>query len=279
MSEIDERENVIEVVEIPPREVSLREYINYTTVKIDVSNFAGYSIDRVENAKPHSTLASPLTVRANFTKTYPTIVSALISKGITPIEASKAALANTIATSGFRADVATQQTVANHLTRINTVNDPHNYSLQAKAIMSNLEAAHSKAFAHTIAQACAAASVSIGFTSIEVKPINNKIEVIANNGKGVYLVSEVRVDEKTKRVDCATETVGISDGSCSEIIRQFNDELKRMGVKYDSNKLTHTGGKPQMPYSKVIDQSLKEKALKRTRGLNSPNRNSITNKP
>jgi hypothetical protein len=155
---------------------------------------------------------------------------------------------------------------------ITTSQNTNSLNRQIKALMNHLEVTHTRVFTSALARACVKASLSVGFKEVEVKNVLGKLEIIASNSIGQRLVSEIEVDAKTGAVNMHTETIGMTDGSCSLVMNQFNHELKKMGVKIGSEKTKFTGGVCQMSYARMIDQHDKEqkrkKELERLRKLN-----------
>ena len=147
--------------------------------------------------------------------------------------------------------------------------------------MNKLEVSHTEVFAQNIATACAIASKNIGFREVEIKTVQGKLEVIASNNQGQYILSEINLDSKTNQLNANTETIGITDGTCASIITQFNEELKKMNIKIGEEKNTFTGGVSQISYAKIIDmqdkESKKQKELERTRKFNSNKQIKILN--
>ena len=146
-----------------------------------------------------------------------------------------------------------------------------------KSFMGTLEGMHTQVFSSNLAQACAKASVLVGFKQVEVKRVDGNLNIIATNEIGQHINTEISIDDANNIVKARTEIIGMRNGTCDPIIKQFNQQLKRMGIKLGSEKTTSTDGDCQLPYSKVIDQedNDRRKRQERTRKLNTPKQQRI----
>lgn len=288
MSQITERENIIEIAEVAPipeihaAMVYLSAMSNYKPVQSvmpEIANILPDNLIAAINAtvgglnvtSATSCVSSPNTLRAQFKKTYASVSKTMAQNGLSTLEATKASVIATISRMNFK--VEDGKNVGNAIKALASSQDSNSIKREVKALMNCLEVSHSKVFTSTLARACAKASLTVGFNEVEVKEVLGKLEVIATNSIGQRLVSEIGVDPKTSVVNLNTETIGITDGSCSVIMSRFNDELKRMGIKIGNEETKFTGGACQMSYAKMIDQQDKEqkrkkKELERLRKLN-----------
>ena len=287
MSEITERTNIISIAEMPVQDihasmVKLKEMSSYQPLNIVLSSIGSYIQGDVLSAIQSTTgslnfttaktsIKSPNLLRTSFRDTFSPTLSKMEAKRINPIVARKATLMHTLNKMNFQ--LKQSSAISNNLKAVLQANDMKTLNTEIKTLMNKLEAAHTEVFAQNIATACTIASKNIGFREVEIKTIQGKLEVIAINDLGQRILSEINVDSKTNQVNANTETIGITDGTCTSIIKQFNEELRKMNIKIGEEKNTFTGGECQMSYAKIIDkqdkESKKQKELERTRKLNS----------
>lgn len=278
MSQITERTNIISYSEIPSISevhasmVNLNELSGYQPLSSFIPDMKTYCPGNILSAinatsgnlsfvSSSTSVSSPNSLRMIFADSFSPAVKKMQVKGLSSLDAKKASLLATLSKMDIK--VTDSQYVKSSIKSIINASDDKVLNTEIKGVMNHLEAVHTKVFAANLAKVCATASLKVGFNLVTIKPVNGKLEVIAKNHEGKHLVSEITVDSKTSRVDCNTETIGITDGSCKLIIKQFNDELKKLGVKIGNEKTTLTGGACQMSYSKIIDQNEKEQQNKK----------------
>lgn len=288
MSQISERTNIISIDELPlmpevhASMVNISELSDYEALSFslpDMNSFCPRNILSAINAtggnlnfvSSNKGICSPNVLRTVFGNSFAPSIKKIQAQGLSSLDAKKASMLNAISKMDFK--VTDRRTVSAGLKAVMSAKDEKTLNSEIKVVMNQLESAHTKVFTVNLAKACAAASLKVGFSNVTIKPVNGKLEVIAKNSDGKHLVSEIAVNQKTNQVDCNTETIGISDGSCSKIIEQFNGELRKMGVRIGNEKTTFTGGACQMSYSRMIDQNKKElqrkkKEQERTKKLN-----------
>ena len=209
-------------------------------------------------------LSSPSTLHRSFSQSFRPRIATLEKQGFSSIDAKKASvfcalseldfsISNTsVARTHFQtAFAATNETVLNESLRRG---------------FQELETAHTKVFTAAVAHACAQASVTSGFTEITVKPLpaSKGVLVVAKNKRGQALVSEISVN-KLQQVNAVTEVIGLHDGTCGALIKQFNNEMKRLGVKFSTDTTRSTRGTVQNVTTQVVKQ---KDSLERTKKLN-----------
>jgi hypothetical protein len=286
MSQITERTNIISISEMPVQNIkasliNLREMSTYQPLEIVLSNLSSYIPSDVVNAIQSKTgsishkssatsIKSPNVLRESFKEIFSPTLSKLETKGVSPVVARKATLLATLK----RMDLKVKENglINSSLKTVFEANDMKTLNNGIKAVMHKLEVNHTEVFAENIATVCAIASKNIGFREVEIKSVQGKLEVIASDSQGQRLLSEICLDAKTNQVNANTETIGITDGSCTKVIQSFNEELRKMNIKIGEEKKTFTGGVCQMSYAKIIDkqdrESKRQKELERTRKLN-----------
>ncbi len=278
MSEITQRTNINRIDEVNPvKEVQalmakLNDMNRYKPLNLVLSGMQSFVPDDVLtaiNAKStetkfisaKTTVCSPNLLRASFQAGFPLDLKNFESKGISPLTARKAAWLSALGKMDFK--MAHPDFIKTDILAVVKAKDMKTLNKDMKTIMHKLEIEHTKVFVNNLAVACANASFSVGFKDVEIKKIHGKLEVIATNNIGQHLNSEISVDAKTNNVNASTETIGVTNGSCTRIISAFNDELRKMGIKIGKEKTKFTGGIPQMSYSRLIEQMDKERQRKK----------------
>ncbi len=278
MSQITERTNIMSIDESPsvqevyPSMVTLGELDSYQPLRFSVSDMKGFCPENIFSAlnasggslsfvSSNTKVCSPNSLRASFGASFSPTIKKMEMQGLTSLDAKKASFISTLSKMDFK--VTDRRVVSRAVQTIMSSKDETVANSEIKAIMKNLEGSQTKAFTLNLAKACAVASTKVGFSQVSFKPVNGKLEVTAKNQAGKHIVSEISVDEKTNQVNCHTETIGIYDGSCKQIMNQFNEEMKKMGIKIGDEKTTYTGGACQLPYSKMLDQNDKDQQRKK----------------
>lgn len=287
MSEITERTNIIRIAEMPVKDnyasmVKLKEMSSYQPLNIVLSNLGSYipadvtgAINSTSGSLSYTATAtsikSPNTLRALFMEAFSPTLSKLEAKEVNPVVARKATLLTTLNNMDFK--VKENDSINRSLRAVFQAKDLKSINTGIKTVMQKLEISHTEIFTENIANACAIASNNIGFREVEIKTVQGRLEVIASNNQGQRLLSEIYLNAKTNQVNANTETIGITDGSCTAVIQSFNEELRKMNIKIGEEKKTFTSGVCQMSYAKIIDkqdrESKRQKELERTRKLNS----------
>lgn len=288
MSQITERINIIEIKEITsiPEANYLTEYLSsinkyksiqtilsdiHNTLPKELSSAVNVSVSNQKVEFDNTFLSSPNTLRAQFKKVYTTIKDNVSQHMPSKIEATKASVLATISIMSYK--VEEEKVVRDVINALVKSRNKSSLKREIESLMHCLEVSHTKVFTSALSKACVKASLAVGFKEVEVKKVYGKLEVIATNSKGQRLISEIDVHPKTRVVNMHTETIGMTDRSCSLVMNQFNDELRKMGIKIENVTIKFTGGSCQMPYAKIIDQQDKEqkrkkKELERLRKLN-----------
>ena len=295
MSTITERSNITSIDEIPSYNhvgssmVYLSELSGYKPLSLSLPDMKSYCPANILSAInatggnlnfiSTTTVCSPNTLRTIFANSFSPTIKKLEAKGFTSLEAKKASLISSL--SKMDVKITDSHNLESSIKLIIDAKDEKVLNTEIKAVMNKIEVNHTKVFAASLAKICATASLKVGFSQVAIKPVNGKLEVIARNPEGKHLVSEIAVDPITNQLNCNTEAIGITDGSCKKIIEQFNDEMKKMGVKIGHEKTSLTGGNCLMTYSKMIDKTEKEhqqnkkKELARMRKLNTNQKTQI----
>jgi len=278
MSEITHRTNINRIDEVNPvKEVhalmaKLNDMNRYKPLNLVLSGMQSFVPDDVLtaiNAKStetkfvsaKTTVCSPNLLRASFQAGFPLDLKNFESKGIPPLTARKAAWLSALGKMDFK--IVQPNFIKANILAVIRAGNMKTLNNEMKTVMQIVEIEHTKVFVNNLAKACANASFNVGFKDIEIKKEQGKLEVIATNNIGQHLNSEISIDSKTNDVNANTETIGITDGSCTRIISVFNDELRKMGIKIGKEKTKFTGGIPQLSYSRLIEQMDKERQYKK----------------
>jgi len=135
--------------------------------------------------------------------------------------------------------------------------DLSNIKNNTNKLIVEIERQHTSVFKRELSKIVSKASMDSGFSNIEIKKIDLKPVIVALDKEGRGLVSEIKIDNKTKQIDIISETVGITDGTCTTIMKKFDDSLKKYGVKYSAADKIYTGGKCQNVTTKNVENNIK----------------------
>lgn len=131
---------------------------------------------------------------------------------------------------------------------------------------------HTQMFTRELASVIAEASKEAGFGKVDIVYKDALPEIVALDDRGRAIRSEVRVNNKSKVLDLVSETIGISDRTCNDVMEAFSKALERHGVKSSTGDRKWTGGQCWLPGSRDVEQKLKKQRqsneLQRTRKLN-----------
>lgn len=145
--------------------------------------------------------------------------------GLSSVEAAQVQAIATLANTGYV--IADQQQVMQSVQQILTASSVQQVNAAKQRCTQVLEANNQQVLVQSLTIACQNASLTSGFSQITTQNRQGKIRIIAKNYAGQALVSEI---DTTHQVQISTETVGISDGSCTEIIAKFEKALEDEGV-------------------------------------------------
>ena len=132
-----------------------------------------------------------------------------------------------------------------------------------KNLSDTIEDNHQQLFSGALLKACQTASVKIGFAKLESLPsaLSSAVRFAATDNQGRTLITEINAP-KNRQVKVQTETVGIMDGSCQDILDAFQKALEAEGVKSQPTTRKFTGGVCEMSAVKdFINQKLIPKPI------------------
>jgi hypothetical protein len=192
---------------------------------------------------------------------------------LAPVESAKLATLLAVQTTPYFCEPATMQAPLGTLLSAGTVTEVETASRQ---LMNVLQHSHHHVVTKALVVACQKASVQAGFESIETATgIDGCHRVIATDTNGRALVTEVRADYE-REPSIETEVVGVTDGSCVEILDRFDRALDEQGVKASPQDRKWTGGVCELHSAKeFLKKKIKPsrdsntEAIQRARRLNS----------
>jgi len=111
-----------------------------------------------------------------------------------------------------------------------------------KELENAVRADHRSVFDSSLAKAASNAMRKISFQDADVvKGAFGNLRVTATDEKGRSLVAEVQYS-RNGHPRLAAEVVGVSDGSCHDILDRFEKALNDQGVRYTAPRRVSTGG-------------------------------------
>jgi vacuolar-type H+-ATPase subunit I/STV1 len=109
--------------------------------------------------------------------------------------------------------------------------------------LSEANQIHRQAFVGGVADAVQEASMTVGFSNVEVSEgPTGDTRVVAENEKGQAIITEIH-DDGDGDPSLASEVVGVFDGSCHEIMEEFEAVLVANGIRASSAATWETQGR------------------------------------
>ena len=97
-------------------------------------------------------------------------------------------------------------------------------------LMSELEVEHHRVLQESLVSACRNASSDAGFPVVETRTgPAGVVRVLAHDKAGRGLVTEIKASMH-EELGLETEVLGVSDGTCHEILDRFDQALRKQGV-------------------------------------------------
>jgi hypothetical protein len=151
-------------------------------------------------------------------------------------------------------------------------------------LIKALETSHKRVFVKGLTVACKNASIEAGFPTVQTSESSGLVRVVATDAAGRALVTEIS-SKGADGPEITTEVVGISDGSCRNIMDAFDRALRRQGVESSEPRRKFTGGVCETEAARKFVQSMirrqnkpcqqterdKKRSLRRTQRLNQKN--------
>lgn len=171
------------------------------------------------------------------------------------VEQLKVAAIATLVKSQDNLSVTNHDIVAEKIHHILDATTTENAEQEIKSAFLEIKTQHTQSFVSHVTQAVKDSAAAVGFTEIRVqKSQESVVRVIATNPSGQNLVAEVQTN---KQVDIRTELIGFTDGSCTQVMRTFEEEMETRGISTKQKEQRATHGVPQMPYTQKM---LKQKS-------------------
>ena len=185
-------------------------------------------------------------IQADF-KAFKEIAQTQKEAGAMPIKV--AAIATLVANQN-NLHVSDQDVVAEAVQKIIEAGTVKETETQIKSAFREIKAQHQQVFVDNVTTAVKESAMAVGFSMVAVQPPQDgMVRVVATNASGQNLIAEI---DSKKQVDIRAELVGFTDGSCGKVMREFDDEMVKRGVKTKSKVQRATNGVPQMPYAKAM---------------------------
>lgn len=182
-------------------------------------------------------------------------------KGVDRVTRLQASALSTIAGAQQQLAVPQPEIITTKLQRLTSATTVEGAKEAAKAVFSEIYRQHTGEFVRGLTEAITGSAAVIGFSNAKVQSSPNLIRIIANNPANQHLICEIEVG---KTVDVLSELVGITDGSCSKLMQQFEAELSKRGVSASEKEHTPTHGVPRMPYAQRLIKAKKMTGSQRT---------------
>ncbi|QQS30002.1 MAG: hypothetical protein IPM47_03355 [Sphingobacteriales bacterium] len=239
MSQVRERQNVTELTA-----VDLGSTVNttpiITAIETTIAQESNVALRELITESVNATttslekkmatlVQSPVVLRNSFAENY-TKAFAEITQNVDVVTKQKMAVVETLANSKYQ--VHSVKSIELGVQELLAATTTTTLATAVEKMMNEVQAEHYAIFSESIASVVENASVAIGFTIVEVKQTGAAITVIALNEQGQSIQTNVTVDKKTSRVDLVSETFGINDKSCDNILNKFDIELEKAGLKY-----------------------------------------------
>ena len=134
-----------------------------------------------------------------------------------------------------------------------------------QSAIARLESGHQQIFSTALSEAGKRAALKIGFQKLESlpSPLASVARFAATDALGRTLITEISAPAGGD-VRIETEVVGVSDGSCSRILDDFDQALEAEGVRSQPAKRKYTGGVCELA---AVRDFLKRKISPRTAAL------------
>ncbi|NPA44906.1 MAG: hypothetical protein GXO49_05170 [Chlorobi bacterium] len=209
----------------------------------------------VEKAK--NIVQTPEQLKVDFSTSFSKNMEAMVNTNVNNLVKQKVAVINAIKEGGYK--IQTGSIIKNGIAKIISSETENGFKTAVNTLMNNVKNEHNTVFTQSVANVVKDASVAIGFTNVSLVYSDAKVSVIAENNQGEAILTEVRIDRKTSKVDLVSETIGIADNSCNVKLNQLDKELEKRGIKHKESKVKWTGGDSWLPTSKKIEKKIKTK--------------------
>lgn len=262
MSQVRTRRNVTELTAVNFSDTISNDLSAAAVLRSAISNDINLANDKLIidslnvssiaiNQSKTSVVQSPVVLRNEFANSYKKTLTAL-TENVDTLTRQKMAVINTVSTGSYK--IQSTETVKTGIKEVMKATSSEMLSASVEKMMNAVQTEHNIIFTNRIASVVERASIATGFSNVKVKQIKGVISVIALNEQGQSIVTDVKVDEKTHRVDLVSETIGIKDKSCNTLLNKFDKELEKAGLKYRKPDVEWKEGVQWMPDNPVIQR-------------------------
>ncbi|MCZ7652521.1 MAG: hypothetical protein M5U13_15670 [Thermoanaerobaculia bacterium] len=186
--------------------------------------------DSLATSGPPTTIESPAAIRTRRAAAAARVESLVAAAELPALEAARVrALAAPLAAPQMTSDPAALRAAVEKVAR---AGDGAAVAAAGSDLCTLLDRQHETVFARALVEACAASCVSAGFPHVETRRGEGVARVVALDGTGHALVSEVRIDA-AGAPSLATEALGWPDRGCQGALDRFDRELAARGVRTD----------------------------------------------
>jgi len=126
--------------------------------------------------------------------------------------------------------------------RLRSAASIHDARREGASLLNTAASTHQRIVVESAARACAAAAVRLGF-SVHEQREGTAWSVVATNQAGRCLVAEVTPGNGGRPVVNA-ELLGVSDGTCGEVMARFRSALEEEGLRLGRTDRRFGGGAP-----------------------------------
>lgn len=211
--------------------------------QLSVSNLSN---EPIQTLKPAIAIGSPIGIQNN------RIIHDLSKYNLSPTESLKvSALLNVTNTSYV---IENREAILHPLENLIKAQSMYSVQQARKEFFQVIESHHQKVFVKALSEACKQAAIKIGFHRVErMQGPSESIRLIATDRTGVRtLVTEIS-NERVPQLEY--EMLGITDGSCRQILDDYEKTLKSLGVQINPSERRFTGG---VPYLKTAQEFLRK---------------------
>lgn len=207
--------------------------------------------DSLAETGPMPSLHSPAAVRAARPGAAGRAARQVAAGSLEALDAAKARALT--ATLGVPLAVADPAGVRAAVERVAAARDVATADAAGAALVRELDRQHVLVVQRVLVEACSQASVAAGFKEVETSRHGGLARVVALDGAGHALVSEVRIDAAGVPA-IETEALGWTDRSCQNVLDQFDRDLIARGVRSDPPLRHGTGGAARLSSSRELEK-------------------------
>lgn len=139
--------------------------------------------------------------------------------------------------------VANRAEFAAGVQKLNQAKTLNQFKTAQCAVFAKLESGHQQIFSGALLDAGKRAALNIGFKQLEAlpSPLSSMVRFAATDARGRTIITEINAPA-VGDVRIETEVVGVSDGSCNDILDAFDKALEAEGVRSQPASRKFTGG-------------------------------------